>query len=276
MHIAKWAQAITAEKRDQVIVVTGKGHYPFPGSSIPCRPDSNIGRWMHIEFANADTDSNLLDFVRHHGPVNGEMLHGELFPPAVHPRAFKSVTVEQPIQKLREGHSAIAPAARLIAALKSEKPVTLETVNRLCSMVGEHIGISDEGVPDVYKSGMLSKKTIKILTKREMSLAADYLCEFLNRVPPKLASVGRHPVELPFYDEGGILPILYYLLRQDFLSDVRTIGVCERCRGLFVVRRQGAQFCSPECSQLKRSLDYYYSKRGSLGRKQRTIPRNNE
>lgn len=247
-----------------MILVVGQAHYPFPSFSVSYPADR--GRWIHIEFANAVSESELLEFVQKHGPLNGRMIAGELFPVAIHPRAFKRVTVEQPIQKLHEAQSAIASAARLIATLKSKKPVTFEAANRLCSLVGKHIGVSDEGVPDVHKFG-LSKKTISLMTKREMSVAADYLCEFLNRVQPKVASAGRNSVELPFYDEGGILPILYYLLRQDFLSDVRTIGVCERCRRLFVVMRKGAQFCSPACSQLKRSLDYYHhSKRGSRGK----------
>jgi hypothetical protein len=34
---------------------------------------------------------------------------------------------------------------------------------------------------------------------------------------------------------------------------------CARCREWFVSKRRGARFCSPECSQLQRSLDYYHS-----------------
>jgi hypothetical protein len=261
MLIPKWAQEIDADKQDDVILVAGKGHYPFPGFSASYRADQNNERWMHIDFANADTDSELLDFVGRHGPVNGRTLGGELFDVAGHSHAFKSLTVEQPIQKLREAHSAIAPAVRLIATLQAENPVTFETVHGLCCMVGTHIGVSHEDVSGFDMSGTCSKKTMGLATRRELSLAADYLCELLNRVPPKLASVGQRAVELPYYNEDGILPILYYLLRQDFLSAVRTIGICARCRRLFAVTRRGSQFCSAECSQLKRALDYYHEKR---------------
>lgn len=271
MHIPKWAKAISAEKRGDVIVVNGKGHYAFPDRSLAYPAGSSNGRWMHLEFANADSESELLKFVGRYGPVNGTMSIGELFPVAVHSSAFKRVTVEQPIQKLWEAHSAIAPAARLIATLQSEKPTTFEMLYRLCSKLSPHIGVSHETVSGSFKSGVWSPQTMNAATKREVFLAGDYLCHLLKQFPPSLEVVGRHGVELPHYDEGGILPTLYYLLRQDFKSEVRTIGICERCRLLFVVSRKGAQFCSAECSQLKRSLDYYHSKRSNRDENKRRV-----
>jgi hypothetical protein len=266
MHIPKWAQGITAEKRDNVIVVVGEGHYPFPGFSVARRADSNSRRWMHIELANAETERELLAFVAKHGPVNGRTLGGELYPVAISPRGFKSVTVEQPMAKLRDAQQAIATAARLIAVLQSGGLPSFETVNRLCCKLAEYVDQPPENPTDL-EPGKWSKRTVNLATRREMSVAADFLRPLLDKFPPKLARLGRrHAVELPFYDEAGVLPILYWLLRQDFLSDVRTIGICERCRRLFVVRRRGAQFCSAECSQLKRALDYYHSKHKLRGK----------
>lgn len=264
MRIPKWAREIHATRRDHVIDVEGKGHYPFPDFSVTHRVDS--GRWIHIEFANADSDSELLDFVDRYGPVNGEFGFGELFPTSVHSRAFKRIVVEQPIQKLREAHSAIVPAVRLVATLQSEKSTTFEALNRLCCLLAPHIGVTHEADSGLNRS-LLSRQTMNVFTEREMGIAAAYLCKLLDQFPPKLAKAGSHGVELPYYEDSGILPILYYLLRQDFLSDFRTIGICERCRRLFVVRRKAAQFCSAECSQLKRSLDYYHAKQVDRGRR---------
>ena len=274
-RIPLWARRIEVHKKNDVTIdVTCFGHYPFFLDTSVLRPaGTGSGRWMHIAFANAEAEPELLDFMANYGPVNGKMLSGELYPVAISQHGFKHVTVEQQIGKLRDAQGSIAAATRLVALLQLRKPISFNTVNPLCRRVAKSMGAENldqelENQADYVNSEEASKKTIDLLAQTEASVARDLICQFLDRFPPKLGTVNNRIVELPGYDETGVLPIICYLLRQDFLSSVRTIGICERCGRLFAVTRRGAQFCSAECSQLKRSLDYYHAK-ASKAKKQR-------
>jgi hypothetical protein len=291
LFIPKWARHIQATKEDNLVIVTGESPYSVGDDPlISAQSGPGKSRWMHIEFANAETEPELLDFVSEYGPVDGSFV-GKVEQRGAtklsfdtqrwllgraptrsermsgfKKQGFKKVTVEQPIKKLREAQESIAAATRLVALGQLETLAPYETMDRLCGRIARSLGaegplLSVQDQLDFIKSGVASKKTIKQFEQTEALLAGDLLRQFLDKFPPRLGRVRDRTVELPGYDETGILPILCYLLRQDFLSDVRTIGICERCRRLFVVRRRGAQFCSAECSQLKRALDYYHSKR---------------
>jgi hypothetical protein len=68
-------------------------------------------------------------------------------------------------------------------------------------------------------------------------------------------------MELPIYDPVGILPVLYFMLRQDCLRE-QSIAICARpaCGAFFAVERFGQRFCSEECSRLQRQRDYWERK----------------
>lgn len=266
IFVSSWARKIRIRNEKDGIVVTGEGHNPFNDDTL-ITPQSASGesRWMHVEFANAETEPDLLAFVEKYGPVNGTFRVGTLYPTKISQRGFKEVTVLQPIRELRQAQESIAAAARIVALLQAEASVSYEVVNPLSRSMARSLGA--QGLEEDLKHRfdfitsrhIASKKTINIFVKTETLVARDLLCQFLNKFPSKLRLVKHWITELSSCDETGILPVLCYLLRHDLLSDVRTIGICERCKRLFVVRRRGAQFCSPECSQLKRSLDYYHS-----------------
>jgi hypothetical protein len=293
LFVPRWARKISTHKENDLIIVEGEGHYPFGDDTlISAQSASGESRWMHIEFANAETDAELLNFVAKYGPVDGTVVKDVVHPRAISQPPFKvdvdgtfarvvhrheskevrEVTVEQPIGKLREAQESVAAATRLVALRQLESFIPYETVNPLCARMARSVG--GESAEQLFKdrlelvmSGVPSKRTINAFAQTEALAARDLLCQFLDKFPPKLGRVKDRIVELPGYDETGIVPILCYLVRQDFLSDLRTIGVCERCQRLFVVRRLGAQFCSPECSQLKRSLDYYHSQKSRAKKK---------
>jgi hypothetical protein len=97
------------------------------------------------------------------------------------------------------------------------------------------------------------------------------LCELLN-VFPSLAFPNR--IEMYSYVQFGIRPLLYGILRREFLQP-RDVARCAntQCREFFEVDRQGQQFCSWECSQQQRQRDYWQS-RGKNARKERLAARN--
>jgi hypothetical protein len=269
IFVPKWARVIHTSREKNVLLVTGKDHCPFGNDTTIVWPGCRDSRSMHIEFANSETDSELLDFVAKYGPVNGDFHTGVLYPVKISSQRFKTVTIEQALGRLRSAQEAIAAAARAVSLLQLKIVIPYEAMRPLSLRIATSLGAEDSGRDSTnaveFIQSVASKKTMELFAKREMSLTRDLLCEFLNRVPPRLTRFGNRIVELPHYDQGGVLPIIYYLLRQDLLSEERTIGICERCRRLFVVKRRGMAFCSPECSQLKRSLDYYHSKQ-SKGR----------
>lgn len=269
IFIPKWARKISARKEIDQIVVTGSGYYPFGDDTlIAGQPASGESRWMHVEFSNSETEPELLAFVKKYGPVDGTFDGGVLYPVRISPSGFQLLTVKQSLGRLRELQQSVAAATRITALLQAGVTSAYESVNALCQQMASSLEL--EGLAQGFKdrlefirSGVESERTIKASAKTELSAARDLLCHFLDKFPPKLLMVKNKFVELPGYGENGILPIICYLLRQDLLSDFRTIGICDRCSRLFVVTRRGAQFCSPECSQLKRSLDYYHSHKGT-------------
>jgi hypothetical protein len=270
IYIPKWARKIHILRRNELLVVTGESHYPFRDQAlISAQSSGRMSRSMHIDFANSHNEDELVAFVKKYGPVQGSFVHGTLYSSSTSMRGFKKITVEQTMDRLREVQDTIAAGTCLVALLQLNKPIHYETANDLCRRLVK--GLSLEGGEEGFKealdfvmSGAASKKSIRLLAESETLAACDLLCRFLEKFPPRLGIFHQRIVELPAHDETGILPIISYLLRQDFLSEVRTIGICERCRRLFVVVRRGAQFCSAACSQLKRSLDYYHSRKAKL------------
>jgi hypothetical protein len=97
------------------------------------------------------------------------------------------------------------------------------------------------------------------------------ICELINAFSSRVYPWGKTPIEAPDWDlTGGIRPVLYYILRREYLLKARSIGICGNtdCRQLFEIERFGQEFCSDDCSRLQRQRDYW-KKRGRLLRKRR-------
>jgi hypothetical protein len=76
-------------------------------------------------------------------------------------------------------------------------------------------------------------------------------------------------MELPAYDPAGILPVLYFMLRQDYVRG-KIIAMCARpsCGAFFAVKRFGQRFCSARCSRLQRQREYW-QRTGKQARRER-------
>jgi len=98
------------------------------------------------------------------------------------------------------------------------------------------------------------------------------LCELVNAFRPVVYvwGEGNAPVEAPEPDLiGGIRPVLYYILRQEYLHAIG-VGVCRntQCLEVFDIERSGQEFCSDSCSRRQRQREYW-KERGKKVRKRR-------
>jgi hypothetical protein len=93
------------------------------------------------------------------------------------------------------------------------------------------------------------------------------ICELLNSFR---STVFPNPVEMHSSIKFGIRPLLYSLLRRQFLYP-RGFFICSNseCRSFFNIERSGQQFCNPECS-LHHRQRIYWQERGRKLRKKRT------
>jgi hypothetical protein len=93
------------------------------------------------------------------------------------------------------------------------------------------------------------------------------ICELLNSFR---GIVFPNPLEMHSSIRYGIRPLLYSILRRQFLAP-RDFAACAntQCRDFFNIERAGQRFCSAECSQQQRQRAYW-KKRGKKLRKERS------
>ena len=96
------------------------------------------------------------------------------------------------------------------------------------------------------------------------------ICELVN-VFASLAF--PNPAEMHSYIRFGIRPLLYSVIRREFLQP-RDLGICAntQCRDFFEVERAGQRYCDDECSRSQRQRDYWKN-RGKKVRKKRLAAR---
>lgn len=102
-------------------------------------------------------------------------------------------------------------------------------------------------------------KSVKVLLEFETTEGA--LISFKKCV----ASKSTHAAQ-KLYESWHFLARVNDMLPNHLLS---LVGECGKCNELFVIKRSGSKFCSPECSQKARQLKYYNAK----GKKLRQLRR---
>lgn len=243
-----------------------------------------------IRFANAETDEKLIAFVQRFGPVvakraytNFEKPEQGQSVPLLPPRLF----AVQDMEELRNEQVIYRSALTLVMRLNEPK-FDYESAQILIRTIAEKItawsrqwkreksqrvenlqgkeesywSLSAEslkriqqlksGSPDLLRSPMLDGRIV--------------ICELLNSFPQ---IVFPNPLELHSSIKFGIRPLLYSLLRRQFISS-RDFAICAntQCRNFFNIERAGQQFCSPDCSLHQRQRTYWL-KRGKKARKKR-------
>jgi hypothetical protein len=91
-----------------------------------------------------------------------------------------------------------------------------------------------------------------------VSEANDLLCRVFNRFPVGLCYGNGMAITVPEIGPTGIRPILYYMLREDYLFS-RPFRVCtlQGCSNYFVPVRRDTRYCSDECQNRAKQRRYY-------------------
>jgi hypothetical protein len=228
----------------------------------------------HIRFANADTDEKLIAFVRQFGPVVARSVYDNFERPETglpEPRWPPRLTAEQDMNELRSErllyHSALNLVTELgrpeadasmvqrciteIADKVSDWPRQRERERRLRKPHQILWKISPESVERIQQLSTAPPNPI-------LPCSVDgriVVCELLNAFR---VVVYPNPVEFHSSIRYGIRPLLYSILRREFLYP-RDVAVCAntQCREFFEVERTGQQFCCDDCSRHQRQREYW-------------------
>lgn len=259
----------------------------------------------HIEFANADSDQKLIKFVQRFGPVVVSSLRTEEreIPPEGSSdfRTTRTISVaRQNLAELRSEHLAYRSALHLISELRRGKQSEIATLRRCVVEIVENVQtwpqqwkrelqlranhgytreprwlFREDNIEhlEIYSYNVTRERSDEPFEALGMTLtdACQYvICELVNAFAPLVYPWGDTPVEAPDWDlVGGIRPILYYILRREYLQ-AGGIEICRNteCRDLFEIERLGQEFCGDVCSRQQRQREYWQS-RGKKMRKKR-------
>ena len=91
------------------------------------------------------------------------------------------------------------------------------------------------------------------------------ICELANVFQGR---VFPNPPEMHSSIRYGVRPLLYSILRREFIYPAETV-VCANtnCRDFFKVERSGQLFCSAECSRRQRQREYFQKRGKKLRRR---------
>jgi len=226
----------------------------------------------HIRFANADSDDDLIAFVRLFGPVVARSVE-------INPEPPFNLTALQGMRELRNERSIYRAALSLVMSL-SRPRFDYKTAQFLIRELADKL-------PDWHRQWERERKQYKAepmwklsaeSLKRIQGLGSahpDFLlppqidarivvCELLNTFP---ARAFPNPLELNASIRYGIRPLLYALLTRETFQMHET-GVCAnvQCRKFFEIKRGAQRFCEPDCSRRQRQREYWMNR----GKKLRT------
>lgn len=257
----------------------------------------------HIQFADAQTDRELMRFVEKFGPVVvcSSRTEDREFPISVDVPGLEKVEIpgtrtilvaRQNLDELRTERRAYRAALSLVAELKQGKKADLSRVREYVSVIADSVSNWPEQWERerkirtggqgflVQPAWVFRQEDLKqvewnkyhvflersdnpmrrALTIDPIAAAHDIICQLVNAYFLRVYLWGDAPVEAPDTDlAGGIRPILYYILRREYLRETRSVGICRNtdCRQLFEVERSGQEYCGDHCSRLQRQREYW-------------------
>lgn len=261
------------------------------------RKDRSIGKQRtgkdspHICFANANTDEKLIAFVRRYGPVVAKSVY--TVPDSTHRLTeltekrlavasdeFPLLIARQDMQELQDERRIYQAALSLVVSLREN--FDFLSAQHQIGEIAAHIGdwprqwererSQCERQP-LWRLDSYSLKRIKQLSSSPPDglLPPDLdarivISEVLNVFR---ATVFPHPAEMHHSIKCGIRPLLYSILRHEFLYP-HDVGTCAntQCRQFFEVERAGQKYCDAQCSLRQRQRDYW-KERGKRLRKKR-------
>lgn len=237
----------------------------------------------HIQFSNAKTDDELIDFVRQYGPVAAHRVEIKETDGLI----IQSLEAVQSIRGLRREQQIFAGLVKFLVAFRQEPPDTAAILSSLVLIMESQeqpetkIRWTNSLRATVPRRRLSDNRAfrdgLRRMPKEEEELEPKVLklfgrivfCELLNMYPPMLSPFVTHAVELPPHEPAGILPALYFMLRRDYLNEYG-LQICAftECRKFFAIERYGQRFCSADCSRLQRQREYWM-RRGAEQRERR-------
>ena len=243
----------------------------------------------HIRFANADSDDELIEFIRSFGPV---VCTTSIMRASMDPKSSPKGTGDEPVglllkarqnfQELRNEQKIYRAALSLIVQLaKEEIYYDREDAKKQIAEIARgvkkwpHQWQREKKGRDKDPLWRIREKSIQRIVRLARSKPAPLLapqldarivlCEILN-VFPLLAF--PNPLEMHSYIRFGIRPLLYNVLRREFLQP-RDTGACANthCREFFEIERKGQRFCDEVCSRQQRQREYWKTAGKTLRRK---------
>lgn len=254
----------------------------------------------HVLFANANSDEEVVAFVKQFGPVVARSIQ-ERFSDA---GELPTIIAEQEMDELRRERIVYRSALTLLAGLaqkNSPEPVLRDCILSITDNVSEwprqykreQLMRSNDNLPagwEFDEQALRRMERIRDITLCERPthgveallfpvvsplsnpvMAGHYvLCELVNAFKPSVHFWGDAPTEGPPLDlRFGIRPVLYFILRQAYVQQ-SVIGICAntQCRKVFEIERAGSRFCCDVCSRHQRQREYW-AHRGKKRRDER-------
>lgn len=299
-------ERLNVEREGDCLRITGK--FPLYFDESPCdlyrqyqvaRKDwSNVARGKsspHIRFANADKDEKLIAFVRDFGPVVASSVSYQT--PFPEPPLLPILIATQGMNELRNERVLYRAALDLVLVLAEPAKAHLSVIRECLSDISDNVRDwprqwkreSKNHDSICWKFGQVSVKEIDECRARVATTAADPVDligkRYMAGIEPDPIGNGRHvlcellnafhsrvfPSPVAFHSgiRYGIRPLLYSILRQEFLYP-RDVAGCKntQCREFFEIERGGQQYCNDICSRKQRQREYWAEK-GKLKRTER-------
>ena len=306
--LRRWAERIESKRVTDELIVVGRGagkdlrglfhKYLFA-------PDRELeAKGPHLEFANAKSDDELIQFINAWGPIAAPSvaMQGWSKKSSIGYWGSSSIAaknagllseVETTTREARENlrcvrglQSAISAAVALlktVSATKLNRDVALSAMHRLMGALGGARDLlTDPTMAGRYRNcGLVSLKLIvdcetidnRIQIERSRGKVPnlrrfcwDMLCALFNTFPDTLVSTADGVLLAPA-EADGILPLIVFMLRQDLVTGRRII-VCERCGDFLLQRRLGERGCAG-CKDALRARRYYERKRKTILRRRK-------
>lgn len=240
-----------------------------------------------VRFANAESDEKLIAFVQSFGPVVAKCVNYIPFIPdekSAVPLSLGKLIAHQDMQELRNEQLIYRSALRLVLLLR-DRAFDSDLARTLIREIFVHIDDwpqqwereRQHHAEPIWKLSTKSLERIEQIssvgTGWPFSPIADgriVICELLNSFR---GIVFPNPLEMHSSIKYGIRPLLYSILRRQFLTP-RDFSVCAntQCRDFFNIERAGQRFCGFDCSQRQRQRTYW-TKRGKKLRRKRLARR---
>jgi hypothetical protein len=298
--VPRWAEQITVQRQKETLIVKGIRRHPDQVVLISDRaarkdllqplpleiledgkPVERETVKPHLLFSWAVHPDSMASFVKTFGPVWGQVEE-------VRPQSdgTDKIIVRQSLRTLKQLQRQVMIATDMVAKVKNVDTLNADDWELLAS---ETMSLNTAGPKGATVQARFRKSFEYRLSKTGPVLASPLrkggvstagldmvrllanweLCSLLNKYPPVVSFFDQYHVrELPINSAEGILPTLYFLLRQDYLAEGRSIRNCASCGRLFTATRKNLRCCSPNCSHRNRNRKYWCEK-GNQKRKER-------